>query len=294
MPDVIDDRATRITIQRPPLAPLLYTDPATAQADLDRYEDLRGQDVEVVAGPTLLHLWSFSGASVWSDGLLSSGEVRTPMSVPAGEPDRQWRKGFCRFEAAESPLDMIRRARNGRDIGPDVWMPWLDAVAAAEETTHTERTERATAPDATARRTLTLIRHRVSCADGVARDLWQILELVEASSIRTPSGWEEVTRQSIVYPDESAARAALTGLADGLPPMVTVAELAPILGGSTDAVRQAVSRATRNRFEHRGRPLLPRPTVFRGSRAHWYDPRAVKRWWDGRPGHGPGRGHTSQ
>ncbi|MEU8893929.1 hypothetical protein [Streptomyces sp. NPDC048442] len=291
----IDDTATRIRInQSSPYGHAYYVDAATARAAIDMYPELQGQEVTWSTGPVPLHI-SAEGTSrftAWSDGLLVRARPHHPMSAP--DPLR-WYADHRRYETARFPLELIATARNHTSdspaVAPEVWLPWQHAVSESEETVDVRRDERAAAPDCTVRRTLTLTRYDITCADGTVRHLWQTADLVQAPNSRPPYGYEEVSAHHTVHATEKEARTALADLDDGLPPMMMLSEMHDLLGTTPDALRQAASRAARRERPRRA-PFFPPSFTFGGRPGTWYDPRAVQRWWASRPGHGPGRGHT--
>jgi hypothetical protein len=294
-PPVIPDDATRIAFPADTSRDDgTYTvDPDRARADLDRYPAHWLDQITCDTGVSPLHIasgWDGDPGhfSVWSDGLLLAGRVDPPAAVPVGEPMRTWHRGFRAFETTQHLLYTIIRSTNRAEVTPEVWMPWQDAEGADEETETSRTSTRALAADTTATRTLTLTRHTVHCPDGTDRHLWQVTDFIAVTARQLP---DTERRAHSVHTSEDDALRALDAL-DVHPPLATVAESAELLGTTRDALAQALSRENRAAARRSGEPYSPRSVTSAG-RTTWYDPRRLQAWWTGRPGRGPGRGHTA-
>lgn len=286
-----------------------YVEPVSARRAMERYPGIRLNPVTCESGPVLLHVSNVDRnrlmglapgrLKVWSDGLLTTRELHLPADihpVPADIlPDRQAAEDWCAqyeaFTATERLLNRIKRAAND-ELTPRLWMPWRDATGWNEEETDRRTTRRALAADIQAIRRLTLIRHTVDQADGTPATVWEVVFLVKAVEGAAEHGIRFGQRRWL-FTEETRARARLADLDTDVPPLVTMAESAALLNTTRDALAQAHSRAKQRHHEN---PFLydlpPVPLVTTG-RTNWYEPHELATFWRQRPGHGPGRGHTS-
>lgn len=282
-PESIPDAATRVRIKR---GTETYLDAASAREALERYPDLREQEITADCGPVPLHMEKGPGLSVrwtaWSDGQILKGRVAPrPGALPG------------RLAAVSKLMRDVNRAAyhasRGHQVPAQTWLRWLDASESASEQVARTVDERAVGPDRIATRILDLTRHTVRCADGTDDRVWVLRESVQVPEERghppvrefRPFALESTTR---ILHTETDALAAFADRDDHRPPVVTVADAATALGTTPAALRQAISRA------HRKDEW--RPYSFSEGRTNWYVMDDITRMWNARPGHGPGRGHT--
>ncbi|WP_103528938.1 hypothetical protein [Streptomyces sp. SM12] len=234
---------------------------------------------------------------VWSDGAVHTrAEVYQPDAPHIGG---QWAPQVQRLHVTRELLLACTRAENWPALqAARVWEAWLDAEAIDSAVVHTS-----TSLAYGAERTITLTRHTITIPGGKQSEVWETAVALNGVVGDQP-------REHTLHTVEPAARAALGLADDGLPPVMTIAEMAPHLGTTTEALRKALRRERRKQYEPddvarhavtaraepgwRGRVggRYTDPETPDSPRApHLYDPRVVRKWWHSRPGHGPGRGH---
>ncbi len=307
-PPTIPDDATRIAY--PGMrSPVIDVDPVAAREDLERDPERWLRPIDVTTGVRPLHIETAPvhfgrHFAVWSDGQLTDGVVNPPGSLPDGETARDWRLRYRAFGATHHLLLSILSAQNRADLDSEVWMPWHGATRADTEVVATASTDRPIGTDRTARRLLTLSRHTIHHDDERRHHLWQLDETVTITT--TPRNRPEHTTVHsawhTLHTTAAAAEQAYTDADNGLPPLETVEEIAARANLTRDAVAQAISRGRKARLERttghprsldRTRPDPGPPEHETVGRANWYEPRAFLAWLASRPGHGPGRGHTT-
>ncbi|MEW1699398.1 MULTISPECIES: hypothetical protein [unclassified Streptomyces] len=203
---------------------------------------------------------------------------------------------FRRLEAIAHLLPTIALATNSRDLDSRMWMACLDADRSESEVVEERTTQETIARGTVIYRTVTLTRHTVHRDGTEVQSLWQLDQalLLKTPRHEAPQVIEDGPDHSF-YAGEAEARVALDAALGGLPPVMTVREVAEFLGTTEDALGQALHR-NRARFSTREdfpAPLDPGYVAATG-RTRWYAPRAGRAWRDARPGHGPGRtGPTS-
>lgn len=296
---VIPDNATRVRLVSAGGVPYFALNAESARRQLAR-QTTRAHEVyaESVPGLVPLHVDANGHFVVWSDGLVhTSAEVYQPDAPHIGGT---WAPKYQRLLAARSLMFSCTRAENWGDLQQArVWETWLDAEGVDSTVVH-----KSVSAAHGAERTITLTRHVVALSGGKQTDLWEV-----AAELRAPIPGRP--RQHTLHTTEKEARAALDATDDGLPPVMTIAELAPYLGTTKDALRKALRRERLKRYEpyeiDSAVQTVSAEPGWRGQvgryteaeepenprAAHLYDPRVVKAWWTNRPGHGPGRGHRS-
>lgn len=299
--------ATRIRIRRPgPWGDLLFLSAEDLAAYAPEVDPAHEQAIECASGPRLLHTGSRMAVgeqdvSVWSDGLLVGVSTHAPHSL---RMNRDWELSGQRPQrlAVVGPLlARILRAENLADLDPnDWWMTWLDARGWTKQPgMQVERVDRALAADVCAWRTLSIVQHRITRADGTTAELFEAHSETGyrdadpfRADMRAGQGMPLVTRSSLHSTEALALEVLEMWRAEqaGHPPLVTRGEAAALCDTTPQAFAQALSRAARNRRP--GTLPHPKPLATCGG-VHWLDPRRCLLWWGSRPGHGPGRGHKT-
>ncbi|MEU5163924.1 hypothetical protein AB0G74_30510 [Streptomyces sp. NPDC020875] len=307
---VVPDDATRVRLTGDGGRPYYALTAETARGVLARQDPgreftlVREVYAESVPGLRPLHVDPARHLVVWSDGLVA---VPAEVYQHQGHIGGSWPDGMRRLEAAARLVQSCTEAANWSDLEQErPWENWLDATGVASATVDSR-----TAHAHGASRTVTLTRHTVTRPDGTGVHLWEVAVVTAAPQHPHPDGPGRRT----FHTSQDAAREVFAAEDDGLPPVMTVTELAQYLGTARDALRQALRRSRRTRH---GQAVIDIPVLSTAQaepgwtgrtgthaeaeadsaagepntrKAHLYDPRAVRRWWDSRPGHGPGRGH---
>ncbi|MEU8543017.1 hypothetical protein AB0C52_24035 [Streptomyces sp. NPDC048717] len=234
--------------------------------------------VDTTPGLVPLHVDPERHFVVWSDGALDyPAEVYQPEKTHIGGA---WPRELQRLLAARDLVVSCTRATNWPDLrATRVWEAWLDA--ASVESTVAEQS--ATAAHKS-ERTVTLTRHSVTSASGTVTDVWEVRTSLIAMRGINPR------REHTMFTDEGEARAAFAAADDGLPPVMTVGELAEHLGAAADELRRALYR-TRERTNGPGTIDMIGGAKSEpgwvgtysvdpsGEGGHLYDPRTVQAWW---------------
>lgn len=304
---VIPDDATRVRLVRAGGRPRFAL---TAQSARDRLAKQNPHvphtlidevHVEAVPGLVPLHVDANRHFVVWSDGAVDSpAEVYDPEK---GHIGGTWPSEQQRLLATRDLIIACTRAANWPALQQArVWEAWLDAVR-----TDTAGVEKRTTLAHGAERTLTLTQHTVVLPGDAVAQLWETQTLIARSPRRT-----DPVCAHTMHTSEQEARAALDAADDGLPPVMTIAELAPYLGTTVAALRKALRRERLRQYDPASIATeIPTAAAEPGwvgtvgayadadkpgnpKAAHLYDPRTVRAWWQARPGHGPGRGHSNQ
>ncbi|MFZ3491889.1 hypothetical protein ACODT5_01365 [Streptomyces sp. 5.8] len=240
---------------------------------------------------TPVHVDGSSPLVVWSDGRLDKGEL---LNLDARLFGHKRPPALNRLEAVKHLLPEILLATNRAALDATVLLAWLDADHSESDRVEEHSSQYPIARGSTAFRRVVLTRHAVHHAERQVPSLWQIDQtiLLQYPHQKAPEEHEFVSHHAF-YTDEAEARVALEAANDGLPPVMTTTDMAQLFETTEAALGQALRRH-RAQFDSREDfpPDLDPGFVATTGRTRWYEPRAVRAWWDARPGHGPGRGHT--
>ncbi|MFB6906891.1 hypothetical protein ACFCWB_21745 [Streptomyces bacillaris] len=301
MDPVIPDDATRIRLVRDGGRPYYALNAESARRQLGGggySSPVREVLAESVPGLVPLHVDPNHHLVVWSDGAVHSpAEVYQPDAPHIGG---QWDPRFQRLLATRDLVAACTRAANRAALEEArVWEAWLDAESVESTVVTTSRSHAHGAE-----RTVTTTRHVITLPGAERTEVWEV-----AAELRAHIG--DTPREYTLHTTEPEALEAFRAADDHLPPVMTIAELALYLDTTKEALRKALRRARLRRYEESDLDLTGITTAsaepgWMGSvggryaeaeqpdnprAAHVYDPRIVKPWWTGRPGHGPGRGH---
>ncbi|MFE0457753.1 hypothetical protein ACFW1A_00650 [Kitasatospora sp. NPDC058965] len=301
---VIPDDATRVRLTRANGRPYYALNAQSARAQLATQNPHAAHTLihevqsDRVPGLTPLHVDPARHLVVWSDGVVvTPAEVYQPDASHIGG---EWAREYQRLSETAELVMQCTRASNGTQLQQErPWENWLDAVALAVDTP-SKASDRAHG----AERTVTLTRYVITLPDGHDAQLWKVEVRTVAPNQVDP------TVHFTLHTSRDDAQTAFAVADDGLPPVMTLAELAEYLGVRKDALRQALYRERRK--SHGGwtinqvmsaqaepgwvgtaGPLRGPNQPDTSTLAHLHDPRPTAIWWHGRPGHGPGRGRTA-
>ncbi|MFJ5122370.1 hypothetical protein [Kitasatospora sp. NPDC088548] len=299
----IPNDATRVRLTRSGDRPYFALNAQSARTQLAKqnpdaaYTLVHEVHADRVPGLVPLHVDPAWHLVVWSDGAVHApAEVYQPDAPHIGG---EWAPEYQRLAATAELVKQCTRASNWAELQQErPWESWLDADGVAIDTPTT-----VSARAHGAERTVTLTRYAISLADAQPAELWKVEVRTVAPNQVDPA----VT--FALYTSRAEAEAAFAVADDGLPPVMTVPELAKHLGVKGDTLRQALHRERRKRhgawtigqvmsaqaepgWVGTAGPPTEAARPDNPSLNHLHDPRVVLTWWHNRPGHGPGRGHT--
>ncbi|MFF2548364.1 hypothetical protein ACFVUY_38205 [Kitasatospora sp. NPDC058063] len=263
-----------------------------------------------------LHISPRHHLAVWSDGARRKAEVLDSTGRIGGA----WPPANRQLAALEEHgvLARILGATDWHRLATELpWQDWADTERVTSDPADSRESTRPLAAGIMSTRTLTLTGHRMHRGTALLGELWELTEQIvvtNSSPAAQPLRARAESTKTAFYTDRTEAQAALEAADDGMPPVMTVSELAEQAGVSRRTFAQALRRERAKRMNlPEDWPIHPGgdPGALysfgsldsaddgngeaRAGWPHvWYNPREALPWWHGRPGHGPGRGHKGR
>ncbi|MCD0446417.1 hypothetical protein LO763_22635 [Glycomyces sp. A-F 0318] len=257
----------------------VFADAASATAVLAENPSWWFRPLVIDTDPAVQLIHDSDDWSAWSDGLFG------PLWQPAASERPKALQGVTAL------MDMVCASENLTELdAAGLWTQWINASGFRSVIIDTVVHSRsiAVAPDKVAERTLTLLRHDVGVLSGAPVSAWQ---LRSSFAVRYGVQGLGVDRggHTAFFPTAASARAAWQEAAGLEQPVMSLEELASVIGVRHTALYRALNRATQPDVMYRG----PVPTLTMEDGRRWFEPWPVITWHRGRPGRGPGRGHRS-